>query len=490
MIKKLLLGCLLTTSFSYCQTQIGNIYGTSNTEQLGYSVSISGNGNEVAIGAYDNDDFYTSGGALKVFNYNVTNWSQIGQTMYGDSMYDELGWSVSLSDDGNIVAVGIPSADGLEGNYPGRVRVFQKNNNQWIQLGTDIIGTINDFQFGERVSISENGQTLAITSLFNNINGPNSGQVRVYNLENNNWVQLGNNISGSVTSLAFGKSLSISGDGTTIAVGTPINNENGTNSGEVKVFRLISNTWTSLGDDINGEITDDRLGESVSLSYDGNTLAIGCIQNVNNTGPGKVKIYNYSSNTWNQLGNTITGQTLNDAFGYSVSISNNGNFLAVGAPGKDVSYYIDAGASYLFKYESGSWIQVGNPLFGDYYSDYFGISVSLSNDGSKLAAGAYLNDYAGYANGLVKIYDYSTLLNNSTFILDNFSIYPNPTVNEVSISLSNALNLEKVNIYNQLGQFIKSEQKKCFSVSELAKGTYFIEVITNQGKTTNVLLKD
>ncbi|CAM4444025.1 leucine-rich repeat domain-containing protein [Flavobacterium terrigena] len=80
------------------------------------------------------------------------------------------------------------------------------------------------------------------------------------------------------------------------------------------------------------------------------------------------------------------------------------------------------------------------------------------------------------------------VLASDSFILNNFSIYPNPTSEILNITLENNLTLEKVNIYNTLGQFIKSEKSKTIDVKSLAKGNYFVEVITNQGKATKTII--
>ncbi len=80
------------------------------------------------------------------------------------------------------------------------------------------------------------------------------------------------------------------------------------------------------------------------------------------------------------------------------------------------------------------------------------------------------------------------VLTSDSFVLNNFSIYPNPTSDILNITLENNLTLEKVNIYNTLGQIIKSEKSKTIEVTSLAKGNYFVEVITNQGKATKTII--
>ena len=101
-----------------------------------------------------------------------------------------------------------------------------------------------------------------------------------------------------------------------------------------------------------------------------------------------------------------------------------------------------------------------------------------------MAIGAPYNNGNGNGSGHVRVYDISNLLSNNEFVLENFNIYPNPTSDILNISLENNLVLENVTIYNNLGQIVKTANKNVIDVSELAKGLYFVEVTTNQGKAT------
>ena len=61
-------------------------------------------------------------------------------------------------------------------------------------------------------------------------------------------------------------------------------------------------------------------------------MAIGAAQN-NGTGPnaGHVRVFNWSGNSWDQLGSDIDGEASGDLFGSSVAINSSGNRIAVGA---------------------------------------------------------------------------------------------------------------------------------------------------------------
>ena len=103
---------------------------------------------------------------------------------------------------------------------------------------------------------------------------------------------------------------SLSSDGSTVAIGAPK-----LRRGELAMFAFTSATlskaWEQVGADIDGEARDDRSGWSVSLSADGNTVAISSIFNDGNgRDSGHVRIYqrNIKSNTWEQVGADIDGE--------------------------------------------------------------------------------------------------------------------------------------------------------------------------------------
>ena len=95
-------------------------------------------------------------------------------------------------------------------------------------------------------------------------------------------IQLGADIDGEAAGDDSGFSVSLSSDGTTVAIGAPDNDDNGSNAGHVRIYEYSAGSWTQLGADIDGEAAGDYSGRSVSLSSDGATLAIGAYGNDGN----------------------------------------------------------------------------------------------------------------------------------------------------------------------------------------------------------------
>jgi len=228
----------------------------------------------------------------------------------------------------------------------------------------------------------------------------------------------------------FGGDVSLSSDGSTLAVGsrfesslaTGINGDQGDDNapatGAVYVFVNNDGRWEQQAyikaSNANG---GDLFGFSVSLNADGNTLAVGAFlessiatgingnQNDNSlNGAGAVYVFTRNGSDWQQeayIKASNTGTVTQDLFGSDVSLSADGNTLAVGALGEDSgakgvnpmptqNTISRAGATYVFVRSNGSWqqqayIKASNSDFGD----EFGRVVSLSADGDRLAVGAH-----------------------------------------------------------------------------------------------------
>jgi WD40 repeat protein len=199
---------------------------------------------------------------------------------------------------------------------------------KYAQLGADIDGEAAGDQSGYSVSLSSDGTIVAIGAHFN---GSSRGHVRVYKWTGISWVQLGADIDGEAAADYFGISVSLSSDGTIVAIGAILNDGTGSNAGHVRVFKYLSTTLTQLGADIDGEAAGDQSGISVSLSSDGTIVAIGAINNGGTaSNAGHVRIFKYISTTWIKVGLDIDGEAAGDNSRFSVSLSSDGSVLAVG----------------------------------------------------------------------------------------------------------------------------------------------------------------
>ncbi len=403
-------------------------------------------------------------------------------------IHDRFGASVSLSGDGNTLAVGAWGEDGSStgvngaqddnaASNSGAVYVFRRIGGAWSQQAyIKASNTGRDDSFGRNVSLNGDGNTLAVGARFENssstgVNGAQddnnssaTGAVYVFrfNTTSRTWSQQAY-IKASNTGVLdeFGNSVSLSADGNTLAVGAAFEDSSSTgvngaqndntaaNSGAVYLFRFntTSSIWSQQAY-IKASNTgaDDRFGFSVSLSADGNTLAVGATyedgsstgvngtQN-NNTASnsGAVYVFRFSagSSIWSQQAYIKASNTgASDFFGTSVSLSSDGNTLAVAAPFEDSSStgvngaqddntFSASGAVYVFRFNTTSrtWSQqVYIKASNTGLDDFFGISVSLSSDGITLAVGATGED--GSATGIGGVDDNDIGHTGATYVFE------------------------------------------------------------------------
>ncbi len=334
---------------------------------------------------YFDEDYYSSliSNFQQLSSKSYAEWNQLGEDILGGAS------SISLSNDGLILA----SGNGV------KVGIYKFNEGDWSQIGENINGEIFGDYFGNSVSISGDGSIVAIGAPAYHPNGPSLsngvGQVKVFQNIDDNWIQKGNSITGSGSpngGLLLGGGVSLSDDGSTLAIA-------GKNFVDIYVYN--SGNWLQIGNKINLPFTLSSLDQSITLSKDGTTIAIG------DKSPGYVKVFENLNNEWIQVGDTLTEDTLIedyvDKFGKSISLSSDGSILAVSAP--KISEWGNYSFVKVYQNIDNEWIQIGDNItpsegnpFGNKW-DEFGYDIELSNDGSILAAtGEWLSggnsDYA------------------------------------------------------------------------------------------------
>ncbi|MHA7844408.1 MAG: T9SS type A sorting domain-containing protein [Winogradskyella sp.] len=484
-MKKILLFFILLPFLGLGQVQIGqDIDGETTGDQSGYSVSISDNGSVLAIGAFRNDANGDNSGHVRVFENIGGIWTQIGNDIDGDLSNDFFGVSLNLNSNGNILAVGASNGS-VNGTSSGLVKVYQNQSGSWIQIGQTISGEVAQDRFGREVSLSADGNILAVSSLYHN-NG--RGHVRIFENISGVWTQIGSDIEGEFQGDLSGWSLNLSSDGSIVAIGARNNDGSGNSRGHVRIFENIGGVWTQIGSDIDGEADGDLSGSTMSLSANGSIVAIGSIFNSENgNSRGHVRIFENIGGVWMQIGSDIDGEADGDLFGYSVSLSSSGDIVAIGATNNDGNGN-NSGRVKIFQNQSGVWTQVGNNIDGEAADDRSGYRISLSSDANTVAIGSIYNDGNGDDSGHVRAYDLSALLSVEEQKELSFSIFPNPTKNQFTIQLKNSLSLNNVNIYDNLGKLVLTSKESTINTSILSSGLYIVEVVTTEAKGIKKLI--
>eukprot|EP00980_Cylindrotheca_fusiformis_P022912 scaffold9915_cov110-Cylindrotheca_fusiformis.AAC.3 len=231
-------------------TQVAVIPGRDAEDSLGTAVALSKDGSIVAIGAYQ---YGLTAGKVRVYIWKGSGFVQLGQDLDGNED-DFFGFSVALSEDGLVVAIGAPST----GCKPGYVRVYDLLNADaatWTERGSSIDGDADLDQFGCSVDLSANGNILAVGASF-------AGKARVFQLnDDKEWKQIFEIVEGMAVS-GIGTSVSLSPSGSTLAVGAY-------NTSPV-VYTVVDDKWEAVA----GSVGNTPGGE-VSLSSDGSTIAVG-----------------------------------------------------------------------------------------------------------------------------------------------------------------------------------------------------------------------
>jgi len=364
-----------------------------------------------------------------------------------------VGVTLAMSADGKTLAVSTPHEDGratgVNGNQQdesawdsGAAYVFVRTGNGWAQQAyLKPSNTQTSDKFGFALALSGDGNTLAVTATLEDshargINGnqrdnsaESSGAVYVFVRRGTTWAQQAYlKASNADPGDQFGFSVALNQDGSTLAVGAQsessaasgINGNQADNSaadaGAAYVFVRRGTAWSQQAYvKASNAQGGDRFGFCLTLSGDGNTLAVcgydedGGATGVNGVqdnsagGSGCAYVFVRRGANWAQEAYVKASNTIpNAAFGSSIILSGDGNTLAVSAADEDsLSPGIDgdqrsvpvnegsAGAVYVYGRTSGVWVQQAYvKSFNIGPVDLFGFRMALSRDGSVLAAGA------------------------------------------------------------------------------------------------------
>jgi len=381
--------------------------GNQSKEQFGYGIAMNSGGTVIAIGARE-FNLKEREGVGRVIVYEQSNdgkWAQKGQDLMGRNEGDQFGWAVSLSGNGQVLAVSEPSFDTDAGNRVGNIRIFSWDDieQQWLPLGNEIPGEENANVFGISLSLSNDGSRLAAgapyqTPDFNRM----SGRVRVFEIEENSWQLLGQSLDGSSSVDWFGWSIDFSDDGNSIAIGAPRNRQHG---GYVRVFHLRTLNgepqWVRTGRDINNVIgnsnSQDRFGMSVSL--DNNQVAIGSpwkdVDSLFNAG--MVAIYELVNDDWKLKGSPIMGV---DPLGqYGSSLCLRGDYLTVGS----LSGRNGMGKVSFHRYDGNDWDTTSSPIEGSSAEEDFGFVVISNQDSTRILVGAPATKHPDDLSGSIQV---------------------------------------------------------------------------------------
>ena len=168
-----------------------------------------------------------------------------------------------------------------------------------------------------------------------------------------------------------------------------------------------------------------------------------------------------------------------DFFGEALSLSDNGQILAVGAPVSVSTFHPDyIGYAQIYQFTSNSWTQIDSDITGN-PNDETGTTVALSAAGDKVFVGSPKYDSFNTTNdiGRVQLFENSNVLSANDFETSNiFSIIPNPIKNVFQIETNK--DVKSIRIHDLNGRLVlqKDNPPLEINISNLKSGIYFVSL--------------
>lgn len=490
-MKHIYLSFLLIPFLNFGQQQIGQTINYS-----GRSISISENGQIVALGDPNNNvNGIPSVGTARVYRNVNGNWTQVGQDINGLGISSDFASVVSLSANGKTLA----TIGKVPNTTNSQITVYKEFAGNWNQNGQSIYISGFNFLSNKSISLSADGNRLTIGESTDNANINYEGRVRIFENTTGSWIQLGSDIVGKAPADKSGTTVTLHPTKNIVAF---VSNPFYTNTEYVSVYSLnASANWVQLGTDFHipidpiGSAQIGSIGTSISLASNGNDiiLAIGSPKASNNSSIksiGIAQVYKYNTNTsvWEQIGADITSPVYLGSFGNAVSLSSNGKRLAV----KDNNAMLITGKGndgfvQVYENTAGNWNQIATTITSTATDERLeSFDMDLSGDGDTIALG--LLNKSNPTSLHVRVYDLTKAASLNEYVSNNFKIFPNPAKNVLNITLEDNLKLERADIYNNLGQIIRTSYTSVVDISDISSGMYFVEVTTNHGKATKKLI--
>ncbi len=436
------------------------ISGPARESCFGHAIAMSGDGAVMAAGLGSDDletrgvngipaelydsEFSPDSGAVFVYTQQGVGWSRESYIKSSNADAGDLfGTSVSLSRDGTLLAVGAPyedsSASGLNGDQgdnmledTGAVYIFSHDGAGWseqayLKLRNSAQG---DDQLGQFVSLSGKGDRLAVRGREN---------IYLFHDDGTGWRLEAQwdgdrHIAGNDTITGI---FALSGDGLTLALAVssdPAIRPVIPSTGSVSIYVFDGAEWVEQGRILASNGDDgDNFGASLSLSDDGNTLAVGAFgedssalgvngDETDNSAEfsGAAYLFERQDGVWRQsVYLKASNAQREDMFGNRIVLSGDGRSLVVAASGEDsLARGINGlqnddrseappGAAYLFVRDEAEWYQkayIKSPYTRSGYhidsipacsavpggcigNDHFAESLAMSTDGSVLMVG-------------------------------------------------------------------------------------------------------
>jgi hypothetical protein len=293
---------------------------------------------------------------------------------------------------------------------------------------------------GTSLAFSRDGKRMVVGAGGSSYGTPGGNYAVVYELIDGRWAPTGNKLHGNIfykedptpasspsssrldlCQENLGATVAMSSNGKRIALAAPNSYVcDLSRAGAVYVYEQDkgTNEWIQVGNKIQleGIVRNDAIGSTLSISDDGNRLAIGTEGEL-----AAVVEFNSVTQDWEIVGevfNLYSEQPAADLLtkGVQVSLSGNGMRLALtapfgGPPSESDGMYATSGYIKIFEYHANDskdqasvWKPVGRTIS---FEDEFGTAAELSSDGTTLVTGWHYYQSGNQTvmfDGLVRVY--------------------------------------------------------------------------------------
>lgn len=274
-------------------------------------------------------------GSVSIYTFNSTEWIKSSN-------------AIELESNSQIESIAItPDADKLAVAYECDkhrtvcINLFYSDGKQWQKDGEEIIPEPNERIYGLSLSLSADGSQLVVGNYSKDTKQhKNAGEVIIYAKEANQWRRQSKKFNGELLLANLGKQVALSKDGSTIIAASSSIDLLELNAGFIETYKLSGTEWFKKTPVLKPEKYNPYFGHAISISADGTILALS-IPYIGFGKPGYVKVYKYKSSGWQEIFKITDVEGVektkppNNTVGWSIALSSDGKTIAIGFPHND-----------------------------------------------------------------------------------------------------------------------------------------------------------